>query len=127
MSDVQLDRVSSPSNGQRTGAAELPIWRVTPQCDLYESDGEFLVVIDMPGATVESLSVQIVGTELQLCAQRAPSPQGADVATTTFERSIQLPAEVDADSASANLEAGVLEIRVSKAASSRRVKIPVNT
>ena len=130
MSHTQLDKASShpaPSNGHLKGAAQAPIWRVTPQCDLYESDSEYLLVIDMPGATVESLSVQIVGTELQLRAQRPAPPEGSDVAITTFERRIGLPAEVDANSAAAKLESGVLEVRVSKAASARRVKIPVRT
>jgi HSP20 family molecular chaperone IbpA len=86
-----------------------------------------LLVIEVPGATVESLSIQIVGKELQLHAQRPASAGGSDVALTSFERRIELPAEVDANSAAAKLDSGVLEIRISKAASARRVKIPVNS
>lgn len=127
MSSTQPNHASAPvtSNGQIERNAELPTWRVTPQYDLYESDAEYLLVIDMPKATVESLSVQVVGKALHVAAQRPPAPQGTDVAAITFERRIALPAEVDADSASAQLDSGVLEIRISKAPSARRVKIPV--
>jgi HSP20 family molecular chaperone IbpA len=134
MSHEQLDKISSEpasSNTSQNGLSQRAMWRVQPRCDLYESDSGYLLVVDLPGATAESLSIQIVGTELQLRAQRAtgsPSaPEGSDIAVTAFERRIELPAEVDAASGSAKLESGILEIRVAKAASARRVQIPINT
>ena len=102
-------------------------WRVTPQCDLYESDREYLLVMDMPGASPESLNVELTGNELAIHAQRVPARQGSDVATTTFERRIELPAAVDGGSTSAQLQGGVLKVQIAKAASARRVKIPVAT
>ena len=113
---------SMSSNGHQRSA---PTWRVTPHCDLYESDSEYLLVIDMPGASSESLSVELTGSELAIRAQRSPSSQGADVATTTFERRIELPSDVDGGSTSAQLQGGVLRVQIAKAASARRVKIPV--
>lgn len=114
---------SKSSNGQRSA----PTWRVTPHCDLYESDSEYLLVIDMPGASPESLSVELTGSELSIRAQRPPSTQGADVATTTFERRVELPSDVDGGSTSAQLQGGVLRVQIAKARSARRVKIPVAT
>jgi HSP20 family protein len=125
MSQAQLETV--PSNHSSNGQRSAPTWRVTPQCDLYESDGEYLLVIDMPGASPDSLNVELTGSELAIRAQRAPSSQGADVATTSFERRIELPADVDAGSTTAQLQGGVLRVQIAKAASARRVKIPVAT
>jgi HSP20 family molecular chaperone IbpA len=94
---------------------------------LHESDGEYLLSFDLPGATVESLSVQIIGRELELRAQRPAPSEGSDAVMTSFERRVKLPAEVDANSAVAKLDGGVLEIRIAKAPSARRVKIPIGT
>jgi HSP20 family molecular chaperone IbpA len=119
---------SKSSNGQSSnGQRSAPTWRVTPHCDLYESDSEYLLVIDMPGASTESLSVELTGNELSIRAQRPASAQGADVATTTFERRIELPSDVDGGSTSAQLQGGVLRVQIAKARSARRVKIPVAT
>lgn len=127
MSQAPLETVPSKSSQVSNGHRSAPTWRVTPHCDLFESDGEYLLVIDMPGASPESLSVELTGKELAIRAQRSPSSQGVDVATTTFERHIELPADVDGGSTSAQLQGGVLRVQIAKAASARRVKIPVAT
>jgi HSP20 family molecular chaperone IbpA len=126
----QLDQVRSDApatNGNGKPSTTLPSFRVTPQLDLYESDNEYLLVIDMPGARAESLEIQVTGRELELRAERAAAPSGTDLASTTFERRVELPGDVDTNSAAAQLKNGVLEVRISKAASARRVKIPIST
>lgn len=119
MSELQNDKVNV------NGAPKAATWRALPQLDLYENAGQFLVLLDVPGATVDSIDVQIVGTELYVRAERAASTHQDDVARIAFERRLELPAEVDANSAVAELRDGVLEVRIQKSASARRVKIPV--
>ncbi len=125
MSQASLETIPTNSSMTSNGHRSAPTWRVTPLCDVYESDSEYLLVIDMPGASSDSLSVELTGNELAIKAQRAPSSQGSDVATTIFERRIELPADVDGGSTSAQLQGGVLRVQIAKAASARRVKIPV--
>lgn len=125
MSQAPLQTVPSNSSQASNGHRSAPTWRVTPHCDLYESDSAYLLVVDMPGASPDSLSVELTGNELAIRAQRSPSSHGSDVATTTFERHIELPADVDGGSTSAQLQGGVLRVQIAKAASARRVKIPV--
>jgi HSP20 family protein len=103
-----------------------PIWNVTPELDVHESATEYLILLNVPGATPESVNVQAIGTELHVRAEQAPTAGQADVALATFERHLELPGEVDASSASANLRDGVLEIKIQKSAAARRVRIPVN-
>jgi HSP20 family molecular chaperone IbpA len=122
-----LEAVSSNNSMASNGHRSAPTWRVTPHCDLYESDSEYLLVIDMPGASADTLSVELTGSELAIRAQRPASSQGADAASTTFERRIELPSDVDGGSTSAQLQAGVLRVQIAKAPSARRVKIPVAT
>jgi HSP20 family molecular chaperone IbpA len=110
----------------RNGAAKAAFWRAAPELDVYESASEFLVVLDVPGASAESVNVQVLGSELSVRAEQAPAPNQGDVALASFERRIELPSDVDANSATAVLRDGVLEIRITKSAAARRVKIAVN-
>jgi HSP20 family protein len=119
------DAPAPNTNQEENGYALLPIFRVTPQLDLYESDDEYLIVVDLPGARAESLKVRVAGRELELRAERGQSLNGTHAPSTAFERRMQLPGDVDANSAKARLKDGVLDIRIAKAASARRVKVPI--
>lgn len=125
MSEMQLEKTTS------NGVAKAPLWHVTPEVDLYESGDEYLIQLDVPGASADSISVQVVGTRVFIRAEQAAgaapeaNPAGA-VALAAFERQLDLPGEVDPNSASAELRHGVLDIRIAKSVSSRRVKIKVN-
>jgi len=116
--------VTSPeAPAQKSSAA---FWQATPELDVYESAAEYLIRLDVPGADPNSVDVQVDGTELHIQAQQAPSPRYTDVALAAFQRHLELPGEVDAQSASATLTDGVLEIRISKSPAARRIKIPVS-
>jgi HSP20 family molecular chaperone IbpA len=123
MNDTQ--NLEATSNGAPQAARDSRPFYVTPELDLYESASELLVLLNVPGATPESINVQVVGSELQVQAARAASGQHADIALAHFERRFELPTEVDASSAVAELRDGVLEVRLQKSAAARRVKIPV--
>lgn len=110
----------------KNGAMAPARWRLTPNADVYESGEQYLIQLDVPGVSAESIDVQVLGTMLTIRAERANPPRESDVAATAFERQIELPSEVDADSAEAKLDKGVLEIRITKARVARRVKIPVD-
>jgi HSP20 family protein len=134
MSDMQLEKTTTngiAKSPTANGGAKARLWNVTPELDLYESGNEYLIQLDVPGASAESVNVQVVGTRVFIRAEQAAgtAPEAnsaAAVALAAFERQLELPGEVDPDSASAELRNGVLEIRIAKSASSRRVKIKVN-
>lgn len=132
MSEMQLEKTTTNGVAKAplasNGVAKAPLWRVTPEMDLYESGDEYLIQLDVPGASADSINVQVVGTRVFIRAEQAVAAAEANAAAalTAFERQLDLPADVDADSASAELRHGVLEIRIAKSASSRRVKIKVN-
>lgn len=107
-------------------AQKAAFWQATPELDVYESAGEYLIRLDVPGADPGSVDVQVDGSELHVQARQAASPRYSDIALATFQRHFELPGEVDAQSAAATLSDGVLEIRISKSLAARRVKIPVN-
>jgi HSP20 family protein len=113
--------VSSAQN-----APKAAFWQATPELDVYESASEYLIRLDVPGADPNTVDVQVDGTELHIKAQQAPSARYSDVALASYQRHLELPGEVDAQSASATLTDGVLEIRISKSLTARRIKIPVS-
>jgi HSP20 family protein len=129
MSTIQKEQ--APTNGVApAGAAPSPaqnaFWQVTPELDVYESESGFLIQLNVPGATAESVNVQVLGAELHVRAEQARVDGMKDVALSAFERHLELPSELDASSATAELRDGILEIRIEKSAAARRVRIPVN-
>ena len=120
------DVSSKPGASAPQPGVSAPTWQVTPELDVFESATHYLIVLNVPGATPESVDVQAIGTELHVRASQSPAPGQADVALAAFERHLELPGEVDASSASAKLRDGVLEISIQKSAAARRVRIPVN-
>lgn len=112
---------------ETNGALKPAAWRATPELDVYESGSEFWILLDVPGASAESVNVQVTGTELFVRAEQTASQHRDDVPVTVFERRLELPADVDASSAVAELRDGVLEIKIAKSSAARRVQIRVNT
>jgi HSP20 family protein len=106
--------------------APLPRWQVTPELDVYENESGYLIQLNVPGASAESVNVQVLGAELHVRAEQAAVAGMKDVALAAFERHIALPSELDASTATAELREGVLQIRIQKSAAARRVRIPVN-
>ena len=129
MSDIQNTETTIQDGGAAPAsqaAPKAPFWQATPELDVYESAGQYRILVNVPGASPESVDVQVVGTTVHIRAEQASSKRQADVALVAFERRLELPSEVDTSSASAQLRNGVLEIEIQKSAAARRVKIPVN-
>lgn len=129
MSNIQND--TAPTNGAPSADAapertESAFWQVTPELDVYENESGYLIHLNVPGASPESVNVEVIGATLQVHAEQAPVAGRSDVALAAFRRHFELPSGVDAGSATAQLRDGVLEIRVEKSAAARRVRIPVN-
>jgi len=57
----------------RGSRAALPVWE--PPADVFESDGEVLVVLALPGVQSDALSVEVVSNGLLVRAERPPPPE----------------------------------------------------
>jgi HSP20 family protein len=85
--------------------------------DLLESDEEYLLVVDVPGATSDSTDVTVEGGRLRVEAVREnPSPEGFEpveeprAPALAFE--LPLPPDVASTGTEASVERGVLELRL---------------
>ena len=92
-----------------------------PLCDVSETATEVIVVADLGGVSAEDVNVKVVGSTLVLNGVRrepANAPRRRyrqmEISYGPFERSVELPAPVDAESARATYDEGFLEIRLPK-------------
>lgn len=95
------------------------IWR--PQMDVYEAPGEIILVVEIAGAKREDLHVEIGRKTVKISGRRRIRPLSEDaryrlveIPYGYFERSLVLPAPIDADQVDATYVDGLLQIRMAK-------------
>ncbi len=108
----RLLRRPSPAAYQRAWA---------PRMDIYESEAEFVMVVELAGIEPSDVTIEIEGEHVAITGRRMPSvcPQGAEILQLEvpfgeFERSIVLPTPVDAGSATAAFTDGMLRVTLPK-------------
>lgn len=93
---------------------------VSPRVDIYENAEEFLLLVDVPGATLEGVQVELHRNELTLEAR-------ADVGRNSrgYRRAFNVPEGIRADAVAAELRNGILQVHLPKAAEVKPRKIKV--
>ncbi len=105
---------------------------VTPRVDVYESANELLLVADIPGATKESVSIQLDKGQLTIEASRREekvgSPLVAEYRSIDYARVFAIPQGIDGSKIDAQLSGGVLRLRLpkSEALKPRRIEVRAN-
>lgn len=119
-----LDQFQSPSAmPRRTGAF--------PPVNLYETVDGYVLTAELPGVSPDDIDISIERNRVTLGGRREVerpedgSVHRAERASGQFRRSVELPAEVDADKAEATHRNGVLLLRVPKAEQHQPRKIAV--
>ena len=114
-------------SGLREALQELP---EAVFADLLDGDDAYLVVIDMPGVTAETVDVRVERGLVHVEAQRDKSVPD-DFRYVREDRSlfldVELPMPPDATDrgAEATIERGVLELRLPKQSAAEETTIPV--
>lgn len=115
-------------------APRLSTWSAwTPAADLYETDDEFVLEIEMPGFNREDIEVTVERGILTVSGQRAGEAQDGERATyhvrersfERFSRSFSLPQSVDAEHVDAEYRSGILRVRLPKIAEAKPRQISV--
>lgn len=106
-----------------------------PPADVYQTASDVVVVLEVAGLRGEDLDVQIEGRRLAVRGHRHDRREGGarrvystmEIAFGPFERLVLLPADVDAEGATAQYEDGLLKITLPKRPREpgRRVRIVV--
>ena len=103
----------------------------TPLADVEETDEAYLVEIELPGLKKDDLDIAIAGRRLTVTGERKERQRVGilrrrERVVGRFHYEATLPGEVDEASVEAQLDEGVLTVRVPKAASERPRRIPVH-
>ena len=113
-----------------TGAeSELPA--LVPPVDVTEDDAGITLVADLPGASRETLTLDVDGDTLTIEAPLSlDTPEGlqavyAEIRAGRYRRSFTLSRELDSSHLAASLRDGVLTLRIPKSeqAKPRRIQV----
>ena len=104
----------------------------TPDVDVVERDGDFLVKAELPGMSISDIEVTMAGENLQIKGEKKEEKEEKEEGYTSYEcrygsffRSIPLPTAVQADRIEAKLEKGVLSVVCPKSEIVKPTKIEV--
>jgi HSP20 family protein len=101
------------------------------RADVDETDSAFVITAELPGVTLEDVTLELEDDVLILSAVKRPSesaPRGhhhAERRYGTFKRSFALPKAVDRDGVQATMRDGVLTINLPKSARATARQIPI--
>ena len=104
-----------------------------PRADIYETDNNVVVTVDMPGASQDAINVMLEKSILTIKADSTHgSPDGYALALAEFEagdyeRSFRLTDQINQDAIEAIYKDGVLKLILPKAEAAKARKISVKT
>jgi HSP20 family protein len=131
-----LDRWFGRSMFGPTAALKAPFFGGNREVDMYETDDSIVIEAPASGVKPEEIDVQVTGDTLVIKGE-TKAEQKEEKANYVyqerrygaFSRSLQLPAAVKADKASAKFENGVLTLTLPKSeeAGPKHIKVRVES
>ncbi len=91
-----------------------------PRADLLDLGDAFQLVLEVPGVAQSSLEVALQGSEVMVAGIRENVPGESGIVFSErpngpFQRTVELPGEVDRDGVTAHLQSGLLVVTLPKA------------
>ena len=104
----------------------------TPAASVVETDDAFMLYLEVPGVTPDSIAVDLNGEHLVVSGERAPFTPSEDgrvisseMAWGRFVRRFRVGSGVDRENVSATYQNGILAIEAQKSTEARPRRIPV--
>jgi HSP20 family protein len=113
--EKNVTQASSENTPAATRAREVPL-----PVDIYEGDDALLLLADLPGVEPDGLTVSFEAPELRIEGRR-----GNAEPSSVYSRTFRVSEQIDPNGISAELAAGVLKLRLAKAAHTKPRKIEV--
>ncbi|UCE07631.1 MAG: Hsp20/alpha crystallin family protein, partial [bacterium] len=103
---------------------------ISPAVDVYETEGELVMLLDMPGVSKEEIKVHVDKGIITITGS-AHIPQEGDFRYLEFrpnhyKRSFELASEVDQEKIQADYKQGVLTIKMPKLKKAQTREITIN-
>jgi HSP20 family protein len=92
---------------------------LAPKVDIFDTGEAYQLMIEVPGVSQENLEVAIQGGSVIVAGLREPIDDSVKIISTErprghFQRTIQLPSEVEREKTTAHLQEGVLVLTLPK-------------
>lgn len=104
---------------------------VYPLVNIFEKNGDLVLVAELPGVKKEDLKVEVKGNTLRLAGERT-TDSGKDISyhrvernCSKFDRTLKLPVNVEPDQVKAEYKDGILIISLARAESDKPKQITV--
>ena len=93
---------------------------VLPRVDLLDLGDAFRLLVEVPGVSPSSLEVALLGKDVVVAGLRENLPDETGIVFTErpngpFQRTVELPGEVDREGTTAHLHSGLLVVNLPKA------------
>lgn len=106
----------------------------SPALDVSETETAYTVKLDMPGVAKEAVKVNIDGRRISIDAEQRKDDEKKDGerviyrerTVSRFSRTFTLPQEISQSDSSANLDQGVLTLKLAKRGASTASQLTVN-
>ena len=105
-----------------------------PAIDVYETEKEVIVLVELAGVKQDEFEVVIDGNTLVIRGERKETPLRSrgtcyqmEIHRGSFERSILLPTTVDPDKTEASFEDGLLKISLPKTRLEQPLRVEIKT
>lgn len=118
LSRSKEDKPVSQANGSNATATRAR--QLALPVDIYEGADELLLLADLPGVEPDGLTVSFESPELRIEGRR-----GTGDTASVYSRTFRVSEQLDPAGISAELNAGVLKLRLAKAAHTKPRKIEV--
>ncbi len=116
----------------RTGGLEKS-GHAVPSLEIREDENQFTLNIDVPGIDKKNIDISVTGNTLTVKGERSEETKKTEKgyyyserSYGSFQRSVQLPSEVDSEKIAANYKDGVLEVVIPKSEKSKPKQIKVD-
>jgi HSP20 family protein len=93
---------------------------LTPKVDMFDTGDAYQLMIEVPGVSQENLEVAVQGSSVIVAGLREPIDDSVKIISSErprghFQRTVQLPSEVERERTTAHLQEGVLVLTLPKA------------
>lgn len=124
MEDVFNAMIAGRPVRVRQANGQVPAWR--PPIEVYETDGELVVLVELAGMQEDDIEVVIDESVMTIRGERQPigcedrrSTHLMGIMYGPFAADIYLPFTIDHDRIEATYEAGLLRVRLPRSAATR--------
>ena len=113
-------------SGATTGSGSYPL------INIFQQGDDFVAIIELPGIDKSDLQIEAKENTIRICGKKAVSydrnvsAHRRERLSGSFDRTISLPLQIDADAIRAEYRDGILALSIPRAASEKPRTVKIN-